>query len=161
MKCNVKYEDDKMMVQSDYNKQFVDFAHNMHGKWSNNAWVFDRALADDVEKALKDIFGYGEESVNLLIRLRVNGDAMDSIEYDHGSMSLAGVQICRRAGRDWAVRMAEGAYLVAGDFGKSGGSAKNPACISYGSTDDITVKYLGFPKSKYEALENKNGVELL
>jgi len=161
MKCNVKYEDDKMMVQSDYNKQFVDFAHNMHGKWQNNSWVFDKELADDVEKALKDIFGYGDETVNILIKIKANGEIMEGLDYNHGTILLKGVQICRRAGRDWAVKMAESAYLVSGDFGKSGGSVKNPTCIGYGSTDDITIKFLGFPKSKFEAIEDKTNIEVI
>lgn len=129
---NIKlnYTDDNIEVTSPYNGDFVGRVKKIGGKWNANAKVW--AVPVENEELLKghltDVYGYvdaEEETIKVTLRAK---DFKYNNDIRIGSWVLA-----TRRGRDYDVRLADGVYLVDGDFDKSGGSKNHPSVDPNGS----------------------------
>lgn len=121
-------EDNKMEVVSDYNKDFIRKAKDLHAKWNGKGWVFDKEDEELVRDILKSIYGEdGREEVNK-VTVRVDLDKLVELEgigY-YSEINLFGRTLVRRPGRDYEVKKHDTVKVLAGGFKGMGGSKANP-----------------------------------
>lgn len=126
-KMKIIRENGEIKVQSAYNKSFIAKAHQLNGKWSKPYWVFKEETASALNAALVEIYGEGFEQV-ARVTVEIDLDAWyDSQRGCPNDVTLGGVAIAHRISRDGRVILASDAFVKAGDFLPSGGSAKYPA----------------------------------
>ena len=121
-------EDNKMEVVSDYNKDFIRNAKDLHAKWNGKGWVFDKEDEELVRDILKSIYGEdGREEVNK-VTVRVDLDKLVELEgigY-YSEINLFGRTLVRRPGRDYEVKKHDTVKVLAGGFKGMGGSKAHP-----------------------------------
>lgn len=121
-------EDNKMEVVSDYNKDFIRKAKDLHAKWNGKGWVFDKEDEELVRDILKNIYGEdGREEVNK-VTVRVDLDKLVELEgigY-YSEINLFGRTLVRRPGRDYEVKKHDTVKVLAGGFKGMGGSKAHP-----------------------------------
>lgn len=134
-------------VVAPYNADFVQRAKMIRGRWDSagKMWVFPIDCADVVRETLRAVYGEdGSECKRVNVRVTVTDDLSEG-----ESIVFCGWNICRRFGRDSAVKMAEGVALISGGFPSSGGSAKYPRC--YPDPGTVVMIY-GVPLPKAEEM---------
>lgn len=146
----IKIEDGKMKVQSDYNKKFVNKAHELQGKWESPYWVFPEENEELVREALFSIYGEdGRTHETVIIDL-------DLDRYEYGTvLKIGSIVIARRAYRDSAVTVDKRAVVVKGGFCSSGGSRNNP-CVTH--KDGTVIRVKDIPAEIYEEIKDCEGV---
>lgn len=121
-------EDNKMEVVSDYNKDFIRKAKDLHAKWNGKGWVFDKEDEELVRDILKSIYGEdGREEVNK-VTVRVDLDKLVELEgigY-YSEINLFGRTLVRRPGRDNEVKKHDTVKVLTGGFKGMGGSKAHP-----------------------------------
>lgn len=137
----------KISVEAPYNADFVQRARMIRGRWdpNNKVWTFPAECADVVRETLRAVYGEdGSECKRVNVRVTVTDDLSEG-----ESMVFCGWNLCRRFGRDSAVKMADGVALISGGFPSSGGSAKYPRC--YPDPGTVVMIY-GVPLPKAEEM---------
>lgn len=91
----IKFEDGKMLVETEYNAGFVRKAKELQGKWKNPYWQFPKENEDFVRDALLKF--YAEDGrIHDVVTVDINLD-----EYDFSdTLKLGAVIIAERPGRD-------------------------------------------------------------
>lgn len=148
----VKIENGTMMVKSEYNAKFVKKAQNLQGKWEKPYWIFPKENEEPVRNALLEIYGEDGnpcETVSVDIHL-------DKYRYGN-ELKLDSLLIASRIYRDYSVKLANNAIVIAGEFCPSGGSRNNPA-VTHESGTIVRVKDL--PISIYSRVSTIPGVYL-
>lgn len=136
-------------VKTPYNKEFVNKARNLKGKWdsSSEEWVFDDSIEEYVKNALIESYGTtGEEPVETCSLLVKEVD-----EYgDRGPVELFGRTIARAWGRDSGARLSDGIIWISGSY-DSGGSVKNwMTSIDKGT---FIIQNFPLPRTKFEDVQ--------
>ena len=116
-------ETGRVYVKSPYNKNFVDAAGKLNGKWVSGSgeWAFDGRDEARVRESCIAIYGTDGTTQAALVTLRVTLGGIDGIE-----ITLGGRSLVRRPGRDSRVKLGDGVVVLEGGFPSSGGSVKNP-----------------------------------
>lgn len=121
-------EDNKMEVVSDYNKDFIRKAKDLHAKWNGKGWVFDKEDEELVRDILKNI--YGEDGIEEVNKVTVRVDLDKLVELEgigyYSEINLFGRTLVRRPGRDYEVKKHDTVKVLAGGFKGMGGSKANP-----------------------------------
>ena len=137
---NVKVENGTVKVESPYNSEWISRARELGGRWKAPCWEFDQTHEQLVRKALMAIYG---ENGTVVEKVMVDVYLDPETSYEE-EIVLAGMTIARRRGRDWPVKMENGAVLVSGGFDASGGSAKYPRI---GCPKDNSIIRVSLPKA--------------
>lgn len=118
-----KKENEKLVVTTPYNSEFVKKAKDLGGKWDakNSTWVFKSSIEEYVDGLLIDIFGVTGESEYETCSLIVKNFNMEQFNAD---IELFGRTIARAFGRDTGAKLGEGIVWISG-IKDSGGSTKN------------------------------------
>lgn len=148
----VKFENGKMRVKSDYNPAFIEKSKNMQGKWNAPYWDFPEENEEVVKNLLLSIYGEDGtpcESVTVDISLD---------DYSYGrELTLDTLLIASRHCRDYSVKLSSNAIVVSGRFSGSGGSVKHPAVTHDPGT---VVRIKNVPVTIFKKVENMPGVSL-
>lgn len=156
--ANMKDGSEKIKVESPFHPEFPKHAKNLGGRWNSSAraWYFDPRDEASVRDLCRDCFGTdgnGElETVDC--RVTLVGTQSDSVWF-------AGREICRRAARDWDVKLGDGVVVVDGDFQSSGGSRKYPQVTFTGDSVTLEVRDVPANLAKREAEDDPENVEIL
>lgn len=132
----VTVTENKVVVQSPYDKAFVDRAHDLNGdfKRANRTWMFDRRDEQRVREALVDIYGTDgtndTETTVVTVRMPVTEPRARDEQHE---FRVAGRQLVWRPGRDDEVRYGAGVVLIAGGFESRGGSVRYPTLSPVGT----------------------------
>lgn len=144
-------ENGKIKVKSDYNKEFIQRAKLIEGKWTAPYWSFPEENECEVKALLLEIYGENgdpQETVDILV---------DISEMDGESIDLCGRILCYRRFRDSSVTLAENVMLTQGGFPYSGGSMKHPRINPNPGT---ILKVKKCPVSVYERIKEMGCVTL-
>lgn len=120
----IEYDNEKIKVETGYNKNFISKAHKLAGKWENPFWVFPKEVEKQLDDALFNIYGEGLKPRKFVkIRVELPGTKLD----DEEDLFIGGWRIAYRPGRDSQVRFSQdGSYVESGDFEDRGGSVAHP-----------------------------------
>lgn len=148
-----KYTHDKenfqIRTKTPYNKNFVEKARNLRGKWDREVeeWVFDDNIEDYIKKALLECYGTTGEGVVETCNLLIKEQTLDQ---KWGSVELFGRSIARAFGRNSGAELCNGIIWLSGEY-KSGGSMKN----WYTEIEDGTFEIQEFPieRTKFEDVQ--------
>lgn len=110
-----------LIVNSEYNSDFVEGARKLNGRWSGGAWHFDPRVREEVEALCLRCYGQNS-TVNDLVNIHVEFTETKSVRC--GPISINGRTLARAMGRDSGAKLGDGVVIVEGKIG-SGGSAKN------------------------------------
>lgn len=113
----------KIKVQSDFNRNFINKAKQIQGKWDAPYWVFPEKVADRLDKILIDVYGEGFQEVPK-VEIEIN---LDIFKNDGCNLTYKGLTIATRRCRDSSVILKSDAYVIDGNFLSSGGSRQYPA----------------------------------
>ena len=144
----VTVENEKIKVNSPYNKSFVAGAKQIQGKWNAPCWVFPEENKEAVKALLIECYGEcGELGAVSTVTVDIDLDTYTE-GYEDGE----------RLYRDREVIFSDNAMLISGGFATSGGSAKNPRI----SADEGTiVRVKGVPETIYSKIKDHEGVKLV
>jgi len=136
---------DEVIVSSPYNSSFLSKAKALRGKWNSveKTWIFPTDLLKEVQDLLRSIYGFGEETVDVEIRLKGR----------IGQASLRGRNLLSRKYRDGRVLIGDGVSVLDGEFSDSGGSCRYPAVGEF----DGTLLVRDVPKSHLVEVEKIGG----
>lgn len=141
--------DGTIEVVTPYNREFVEKARNLRGKWNSakSAWVFDDSIEEYVKQALIDCYGTtGEgpiEYCSLLIKKHTDQADKDAVE-------LFGRTIAKAYGRDSGAKLGDGIVWIDGTY-DSGGSVKNWRTDVYSGTFEI--QNFPLPRTEFEDVQ--------
>jgi hypothetical protein len=118
------WHDNRIIVTSPYNRQFVAAAKQTAGKWDDayKAWIFPAETAERVREICREVYGQDDRPVET-VRLRVKY----LLALDRGTAAtivVAGRDVARAYGRDSGARLGEDVVIVSGGF-RSSGSIRN------------------------------------
>lgn len=139
----------RIYLISPYNRQCVEGAHRLGGKWdaSAKAWTFDPRDRERVVKLAADVYGYSE-GTDAQHAVTVRIDPRDHEDDEDTDIVFAGRTIAHRPYRDSSVRLASNVVIVSGSFGSWGGSARCPRVIGVDTSDDIQLEIRDIPASE-------------
>ena len=147
----IKFENGRMKVKTEYNRKFIAKAHELQGKWESPYWTFPEENEDLVRDAL--LWSYGEDG-------RAHETVIVDLDldvYEYGdSIKIGSVVIAKREYRDSSVWVDGRAVVISGGFCKSGGSRKNP-CVTHEAGTILRVKNIPLPI--YEEIKDLPGVK--
>ena len=149
-------EDGFVKVDSPYNDSFVRAARRLNGKWSSPYWVFKDDLEEEIMGVLADIYGYGEEKVDVI--LTFDPDKSYSF-FGNESCYLAGKLAFQRRYRDRDVSIHEDISILSGSFYSSGGSMKHPT-VSMPKDGEFKILLRNCPKNKLHELDSVGFYEI-
>ncbi len=113
---------DTLRVVSPYHPWFIkDAKKNLHGRWNENAWVFDARNEQAVRALVKRYYGYEDNCA--LVSLRVDFGS-EGDERKCAPVYRAGRVVASATGRDSGARLGQGVILERGNVNSSG-SMKN------------------------------------
>jgi len=123
--------DNGILVTSPYNREFINAARALRGKWTGSKWQFPAAREAAVRELCRRVYLTDGTEPTRTIRVTIPaGDYPKIVALPGGRVIL------QRRERDRAVGVGDNAFLVKGEFTSSGGSAKYPRI---GQTDDGAV----------------------
>lgn len=149
-KINLNVEDKGIIsVESPFNRNFISEAKKLGARWnaSNKTWDFPSDLEMEIKSLLMNIYGYGEETVDVVIN--INSVIDDQI------LSIKGRDIVTRRQRDWDVTLNKGVSILEGEFSDSGGSRANPRICDF--EGKLLVRDV--PKSYLKDIEDNKYIE--
>lgn len=137
----------KLVVQSDYNADFVAFAKSKKGRFSEGVvegrtvkvWSFELAHKDALAKTLTEI--YGADGLSDQIRTVDVRLELDKLPYRVKSWWYLGREIAKRGGYDWSVK-APGVKVIKGDWTRTGGTRSQPRVDA---EDGTVIEVRGVP----------------
>lgn len=154
-RVETKISNGKFKVCSDYNKQFVDAARKMGGKWDGVFWVFDERNMQIVKSTLFDIYGDDGESTPDTVSIKIRYPEKYSVTGD--SVSVLGKVIAKAYGRDSGARLGDNVVMLQGDI-RSGGSVKNWQTIV--EADSIFIVH-DFPRGRVSDITSCEVLEII
>lgn len=127
----IKYENNKIYVQSDYCSSFIKGARKLNGKWEDPYWVFDNDDKEYLKKLCIEVYGEFDipvEKVNITLDMdKLIELTKDKIyDDDNSSFELFGRNIVKRFSRDSDVKLHDSVLIIQGGFPGRGGSGKYP-----------------------------------
>jgi hypothetical protein len=139
-----------LCVSTPFNKEYIAGVKSLGGSWqgSTKEWVVPADVEGELTTLLKDVYGYGEDKVDMVITFDNSNCGLNEQSYN-----FYGRSILYRLNRDYSVAISDGVAILEGDindFGESGGSHNYPLIL--GSQDIWTGKILvrGVPKSHFD-----------
>ncbi len=152
-KGKIKLEkiDSKIKVTSPYNREFVQRARNLKGKWEDGAWWFDDSILDYVREALTDIYGTSGEAPYEKCSLIITNYSEKRFREP---VVLFGRTIARAYGRDSGANLGDDIIFISGTY-RSGGSVKNWQTV----IDNATFEIKDFPLRMCEREEIKEAIQ--
>ncbi|KAA6348486.1 hypothetical protein EZS27_004086 [termite gut metagenome] len=142
---------DQVKVTCPYNEEFVRKAHNLRGKWKENAWWFDDSILEYVREVMIQIYNTtGEvpyDNCTLVITDFSGDEMMDPV-------NLFGRTIAEASGRDSGARLGEDIIFIKGRY-TSGGSVKNWRTVVSNAMFEIQ----NFPMPSLELPDVKKAIE--
>ena len=136
----IETSETKVKVYSPFNREFINEAKKLNGKWDGSAWVFDPRDEQRVRDICKDIYGYGysvDNAVTVQVKYsRINEQALWRF----------GRKILERGARDWNVKLGDNVVIVSGSFGSSGGSRRYPVIGASVGDDPVVLEIRNVPR---------------
>lgn len=154
----VKIEDGKIYVASDYNEDFIKGAKRINGKWDKPYWVFPEKNKDLLDKLLIQI--YGECSDGETVTLIVDLPKCKAARTSDRNLYLDVKNIATRFGRDKDVYFDSNVTILEGKFSDRGGSVNHPE-VTWDDDKPLVLRIEDFPKVIYDRIEDKTGITLL
>lgn len=146
-----------LAVITPFNREYVNRVKSLGASWDsvNKEWVVPFDMKEDLYVLLQEVYGYGQDKVDMIIYLKGNSEQCGLGER---SYDFKGRGILFRYNRDSGVKLQEGVSLLKGDisdFGDSGGSNNYPQIFTMdyenaNSVIDVELLVRGVPKSQYE-----------
>jgi len=125
MKIKVTQNQNKVIVESPYNYQFVKAARAAGGQWDKAArvWVFEDEGIDIIRDLVRRHYGMtGDEATETVVV-----SPPDNVYNDNKvKLPLIDRPVLVRSGRDAPVEPGKGVVILEGKFPSSGGSKKYP-----------------------------------
>lgn len=135
----IETRDSKVITTTPYDKNFIQAAKSLGGKWQAPNWVFDRRDEERVREVCREIYGTdGTDGPG--VTLRVTFEPHHSVWRD--AIRIAGREVARATSRDSGAKLGEGVVLLSGGFA-SAGSVKNWGTES--KSDGATVLIRDMP----------------
>jgi hypothetical protein len=154
----VTVENEKIKVNSSYNKSFVTRAKQIQGKWNAPYWVFPEENREEVKALLVECYGEcGELGTVSTVTIELDLDAYTEGDED-GEIRVGSMVVLKRRYRDSEVVFSDNAMLISGGFATSGGSVKYPS-ISANEGTIIRVKKV--PETIFNKIKDHEGVKLV
>lgn len=150
----IKFENQKMKVKTEYDRTFINKAKQIGGKWDTPYWVFSEEREEWVRNILLDCFGE-DGRIHKTVNVNIN---LDEYKYDYGSIYLGNILIAERKKSYNPVKLHQNAWVFQGEFDTTGGSVKNP-CISAKAGTIVRVENV--PIEIWERVKDKKGLSLV
>lgn len=149
---DIKKEDGKISVKSSYNASFVEKARELNGKWDSGkkVWVFDDDREEAINAALLECYGYTNDDLGDKVKVKIRAGYFENSD---GEVKIGSILIAKRWDRDKPVTLYNRAYVIKGEFQKTGGSRNHPA-VAVGSNIWIIVD--GIPRTVIEKYDDKD-----
>ena len=121
--CKLVEKNGLLYAYTEYNDSFVSASRRLGGKWKceEKAWAFAIDIKQEVENLLIDLFGYGQEKINIECTTTKKNIFAGCAKY-----TLFGKTMFRRKGRDQDVILHSDISILKGGFKGSGGSMAHP-----------------------------------
>lgn len=151
---NVRKEEGRIYVKSEYNGTFVARVKRIGGKWNaeSKEWHVSEEQEKALEKILYVVFGY--EPNRALEMLRVEYNASDFLW--EGDVYIHKLCMVDRASRDTHVRYHCNTIVIEGEFPARGGSARYPMA----KPAEGTVLRSDIPCGVYEQLSDEEKTKI-
>lgn len=152
-------KDDHFCIECPYSERFVYKIKLLQGKWNRDdrVWTVDYRLAERVKKVLLEVFGTDGSDLTDTVSIRLTGTEWDDFSCMN-QIGFCGRLVCERKNRDDDVTLGPGIVAVSLYYYHSGGSMKYPELALKGTP---IFEVYDIPKSVYEKIKNREGVELI
>ena len=118
----IKKEGENLTVDSPFNKEFVERARELGGKWRNSVWNFNARYESNVRQSCIDIYGTdGSPMPTVTMRVQLD-DVCDM--YDE--LIVGPIQVLKKWNRDSAPKLGHGCAVISGKLESYGGSRNHP-----------------------------------
>ena len=97
----VKIRDDKAMLYTPYNPEFVKRIKKFSdARWNSceKCWTIDESNLDAARVIMKEIYGYADNEINEKVTLKIH--VKESVSKKHGDVILFGKILSHATGRD-------------------------------------------------------------
>lgn len=97
----VKIRDDKAMLYTPYNPEFVKRIKKFSdARWNSGekCWTIDESNLDAARVIMKEIYGYADNEINEKVTLKIH--VKESVSKKHGDVILFGKILSHATGRD-------------------------------------------------------------
>lgn len=154
----VKIRDDKAMLYTPYNPEFVKRIKKFSdARWNSGekCWTIDESNLDAARVIMKEIYGYADNEINEKVTLKIH--VKESVSKKHGDVILFGKILSHATGRDSGAHPgSDVAYIHRSAY--SGGSAKNwesvvsedSEILLHNVNKNLYEEYLENPQEEYE-----------
>lgn len=148
METYVSKDGKNINVMFDYDVNVKNAIKSLGGKWDSEykEWAVPIDNKNELDNILFDFYGHNGRNKFHSVDI-----AVDVENWIDSSLSIAGIKVMDRRGRDWFPKFYNDCILLKGKLKDSGGSYKNP-CLDITKEDGIVVKIKNFPKSKINEL---------
>lgn len=154
----VKIRDDKAMLYTPYNPEFVKRIKKFSdARWNSGekCWTIDESNLDAARVIMKEIYGYADNEINEKVTLKIH--VKESVSKKHGDVILFGKILSHATGRDSGARSGSDVAYIHGSA-YSGGSAKNlesvvsedSEILLHNVNKNLYEEYLENPQEEYE-----------
>lgn len=154
----VKIRDDKAMLYTPYNPEFVKRIKKFSdARWNSGekCWTIDESNLDAARVIMKEIYGYADNEINEKVTLKIH--VKESVSKKHGDVILFGKILSHATGRDSGARSGSDVAYINGSA-YSGGSAKNwesvvsedSKILLHNVNKNLYEEYLENPQEEYE-----------
>lgn len=154
----VKIRDDKAMLYTPYNPEFVKRIKKFSdARWNSGekCWTIDESNLDAARVIMKEIYGYADNEINEKVTLKIH--VKESVSKKHGDVILFGKILSHATGRDSGARSGSDVAYINGSA-YSGGSAKNwesvvsedSEILLHNVNKNLYEEYLENPQEEYE-----------
>lgn len=154
----VKIRDDKAMLYTPYNPEFVKRIKKFSdARWNSGekCWTIDESNLDAARVIMKEIYGYADNEINEKVTLKIH--VKESVSKKHGDVILFGKILSHATGRDSGARSGSDVAYIHGSA-YSGGSVKNwesvvsedSEILLHNVNKNLYEEYLENPQEEYE-----------
>lgn len=154
----VKIRDDKAMLYTPYNPEFVKRIKKFSdARWNSGekCWTIDESNLDAARVIMKEIYGYADNEINEKVTLKIH--VKESVSKKHGDVILFGKILSHATGRDSGARSGSDVAYIHGSA-YSDGSAKNwesvvsedSEILLHNVNKNLYEEYLENPQEEYE-----------
>lgn len=154
----VKIRDDKAMLYTPYNPEFVKRIKKFSdARWNSGekCWTIDESNLDAARVIMKEIYGYADNEINEKVTLKIH--VKESVSKKHGDVILFGKILSHATGRDSGTHPGSDVAYIHGSA-YSGGSSKNwesvvsedSEILLHNVNKNLYEEYLENPQEEYE-----------
>lgn len=159
MGVTTRTKDNDFIITCPYSRAFIDQIKRLGGHWSPPNWIVDIRQQERAREILRNIYGEdGTGDATDTVSVRLTGTRWDDAP-DNNVMGFCGRMVCQRRSRDAKVNFGIGVVAINAEFSRSAGSARNPLVGL--ETDDPIFEVYDIPRTVYEKIKDRPGVELL